>query len=204
MHLKKKYVKKEIADLINSIKEHADALHEDRHIPQLELDVILDKIEKLYQKSIVFNYLNTLNEEVVNAPTDKQPEASANHDSVGTLDLFSTIAEPTPNKVELPPVVAVVEEIKVVVEEVKSQSEVANSNLKDVRNFIGINEKFQFINELFHGSMSEYNVAINQINSFEKESEIDYYLTKLKEVYKWDHENAQLASFVETIKKRFK
>lgn len=201
MHLKKKYVKKEIADLINSIKEHADALHEDKHIPQLELNVILDKIEKLYQKSIVFNYLNTLKDEIqVTTPENKELEPIANTEPLATLDLFSTAPEPIPIKVELP---SVAEEIKVV-EEVKTQAEVTNSNLKDVRNFIGINEKFQFINELFHSSINEYNVAINQINSFEKESEIDYYLTKLKEVYKWDDENAQLASFAETIKKRFK
>lgn len=201
MHLKKKFVKKEIADLINSIKEHADALHEDKHIPQLELNVILDKIEKLYQKSIVFSYLNSLNEDEVDAPiANKEPEILSNIESVGTLDLFSAAPEPIPPKVELP---TIVEEIKVV-EEVKTQAEPASNTLHDVRNFIGINEKFQFINELFHGNMNEYNVAINQINSFEKESEIEYYLTKLKEVYKWDDENPQVLSFAETIKKRFK
>src|ERR1044072_3137802 len=55
----KSQIRKEIAALINSIKEHSDNIGEKEHIPQLELELILHKIEKLYQKSIVFNHLNT-------------------------------------------------------------------------------------------------------------------------------------------------
>lgn len=53
-------VRKEIASLIDSIKDHSDNIGNRRHIPQLELELILHKIEKLYQKSIVFNYLNAI------------------------------------------------------------------------------------------------------------------------------------------------
>ncbi len=51
-------LRKEIAQLIDSIKEHSDNIGNRKRIPQLELELILSKIKKLYEKSIVFNYLN--------------------------------------------------------------------------------------------------------------------------------------------------
>lgn len=53
-------VRKEIAALIDSIKTHSDTIGTRKQIPQIELELILHKIEKLYQKSIVFNYLNSI------------------------------------------------------------------------------------------------------------------------------------------------
>lgn len=51
-------LRKEIAQLIDSIKEHSDNIGTRKRIPQLELELILSKIKKLYEKSIVFNYVN--------------------------------------------------------------------------------------------------------------------------------------------------
>ncbi|MFN4233810.1 MAG: hypothetical protein ACK4IK_03275 [Bacteroidia bacterium] len=51
-------LRKEIAQLIDSIKEHSDNIGNRKRIPQLELELILSKIKKLYEKSIVFNYIN--------------------------------------------------------------------------------------------------------------------------------------------------
>jgi len=49
-------MRKEITELIDNIKQHSDELTEKPHIPQLELELIVSKIEKLYKKSIVFNF----------------------------------------------------------------------------------------------------------------------------------------------------
>lgn len=51
-------LRREIAQLIDSIKEHSDNIGTRKRIPQLELELILSKIKKLYEKSIVFNYVN--------------------------------------------------------------------------------------------------------------------------------------------------
>jgi hypothetical protein len=48
-------IRQEITTLINSIKEHYDTIGDKNRVPQLELNVILSKITKLYEKSIVFN-----------------------------------------------------------------------------------------------------------------------------------------------------
>jgi hypothetical protein len=54
----KKVLRREITVLIDSIKEHSDKITPLERINQLELELILSKIKKLYEKSIVFNYLN--------------------------------------------------------------------------------------------------------------------------------------------------
>ena len=57
--MEKSKIRKEIAALIDSIKEHSDNIGENKQIPQLELEMILNKIKKLYEKSIIFNHLNS-------------------------------------------------------------------------------------------------------------------------------------------------
>lgn len=56
--MNKYHLRKEIAELIDSIKEHSDNIGTRKRIPQLELELILSKIKKLYEKSIIFNYVN--------------------------------------------------------------------------------------------------------------------------------------------------
>lgn len=56
--MNKYQLRKEIAELIDSIKEHSDSIGTRKRIPQLELELILSKIKKLYEKSIIFNYIN--------------------------------------------------------------------------------------------------------------------------------------------------
>jgi hypothetical protein len=56
--MNKYQLRKEIAELIDSIKEHSDNIGTRKRIPQLELELILSKIKKLYEKSIIFNYVN--------------------------------------------------------------------------------------------------------------------------------------------------
>jgi len=54
----KNQIRKDVIGLIENIKEHFDnALNQD-HIPQLELETIVNKIEKLHQKAIILHYLN--------------------------------------------------------------------------------------------------------------------------------------------------
>ena len=78
-----------------------------------------------------------------------------------------------------------------------------HKKISDLKAAIGINEKFQFINELFEGNMKEYNVAIDQINNFISRSEAESYLANLQEVYKWSDENPIAANFLELVERRF-
>jgi hypothetical protein len=78
-----------------------------------------------------------------------------------------------------------------------------HNKITDLKASIGINEKFQFINELFEGNMKEYNVAVDQINSFSSHSEAESYISNLENVYKWQADNHIAEGFKELVERRF-
>jgi phage-related minor tail protein len=73
------------------------------------------------------------------------------------------------------------------------------SNIKDA---IGVNEKFLFINELFNGNIQAYHEAIATLNSMDSVRTAFDYLNQLNESYQWDAERSaatieKLANFVQ-------
>jgi len=74
------------------------------------------------------------------------------------------------------------------------------SNLKSA---IGINDKFQFINELFNGSMQTFNQAINEFDQAENlEAAIRIY-DRIAEEQKWEEENQASLQLLDYIQRRF-
>lgn len=61
--------------------------------------------------------------------------------------------------------------------------------IADLKTTIGINEKFQFINELFEGSSYEYNDAIQRLNTRMSSDEAMAALNTLKIQYAWNEED---------------
>ena len=73
------------------------------------------------------------------------------------------------------------------------------SNIKDA---IGVNEKFLFINELFNGNIQAYHEAIATLNSLDSVQAAFDHLNELNKDYKWDAERSaatieKLANFVQ-------
>ncbi len=222
--MSKYQIRKEIAALINSIKEHSDNIGDSKYIPQLELESILHKIERLHERSIVFNYLNSLPEEM---ETEKPAEMEQEQEK--TPEPVNVVAEPKAEVVikeevkeskpteptvassdlfgsELPPVV---EKAKVEKKEEKKQSEkptaktITKPAITDLKAAIGINDRVQFTNELFQGNTLDYTVAIEQFNSSESfESAMTYFLS-LKLLYNWDVEKDTVKRLMDLISRRF-
>lgn len=57
---RKQIVLNELITLIDSIKEHTESLIQTNHIPSIELEYIISKITRLYEKSVILNFLNSL------------------------------------------------------------------------------------------------------------------------------------------------
>ena len=214
--MNKSTIREEIAALINSIKEHSDNIGDKVHIPQLELELILHKIEKLYQKSIVFNHLNSVPvvaekpvtkvkaevpiiEKVLIEPpkAELKPEPLKQAENVEKpIDLFG---------VELP---SVVEKAKVERKiEKKEEKPVVNKLHKpaidDINKAIGFNDKFLFANELFVGNMQEFSIAIQQLNNAGSlESAMDY-LSNLQQLYEWDIEKETVKRLFDVVDRRY-
>lgn len=67
---------------------------------------------------------------------------------------------------------------------------------KDIRTQIGINDKYQYISELFGNDRDAYEEVIRELNSFEKEHEAKEWLYKtIHHQYNWNEENETLQLF---------
>lgn len=76
--------------------------------------------------------------------------------------------------------------------------------IKDLRSAIGINDKFQFIQELFSGDEKSFEVGIKTINAFKIFPEAQFYIKReLREKNNWDEESNVVKQFDQLIKRRF-
>jgi hypothetical protein len=202
----KKQIRKEIAVLINSIKEHSDNIGEKEHISQLELELILSKIEKLYKKSIVFNFLNSEKDnskttrEIAKDETPVPPaKTEIKQEPVKGVDLFGSEVVPQEKvKSEKKP-----EKKEVAKEEKAAPVIVHKPSVSDIRGAIGINDKFRFANELFNGNIQEYEIAISQLNSAETLASAMEYFMNIQQLYNWDNENECVKSLYEIVERRY-
>ena len=68
---------------------------------------------------------------------------------------------------------------------------------------VNINDKFRFINELFAGNPTEYNMAMEQLNSVNSRIEASAYLGELKKLYHWQDDNEMVKKITDLVQKRF-
>lgn len=209
--MERQHIIKEIHKLTERIKTNAST----------DVNLLLNDVAHLYEMVILLKHLpvrqdgrtpSSSGEEVKTngqsnlvisevLPVQKEETKSPEKQQVA-MDLFSaeqtnTMISPEPVKEK--PVAKPAQK--------KSDESVAeklqHKKIADLKSVIGINEKFQFINELFEGSMNEYNVALDQINNFSSLNEAITYLANLKEVYKWNSENPIAINFQELVERRF-
>ena len=91
---------------------------------------------------------------------------------------------------------------KIEIKEVKDH--LVMEPIKDLRSAIGINDKFQFIQELFAGDEKSFEVGIKTINAFKIFPEAQFYIKReLREKNNWDEESNVVKQFDQLIKRRF-
>lgn len=76
--------------------------------------------------------------------------------------------------------------------------------IRDLRKAIGINDRFQFINELYRGDENMYERCIKTINNFHIYAEAEYWISReLKTKLGWDNENPVVQQFDALVRRRF-
>lgn len=75
--------------------------------------------------------------------------------------------------------------------------------LRDIKAAIGINEKFQFINELFEGSGELYNEAIALLNNCSSAFAANQLFADYQRRNNWDAENRAFLKFKEYVERRY-
>ncbi len=83
------------------------------------------------------------------------------------------------------------------------QDKVSRNSIADIREAIGINEKFRFINQLFRGDMNEYNKVIDKLNTLKTMDEADTFLITYKVRYEWDEEGDVYREFIGIVERRY-
>ena len=75
--------------------------------------------------------------------------------------------------------------------------------IKDLRAAIGLNEKFQFINQLFSGDSVKYNAAVDQFNGFSNLETAQEFLNQDSVENNWENHAAAASAFVDLVERRY-
>ncbi len=128
-------------------------------------------------------------------PEEKEikPEIKVPHEE--NIDLFSTAFDSEAK--------TVAEEISEKVQKESVADKLQQNKITDLKEAIGINEKFFFINELFDGVMKEYNEAIESLNTHLSKEEAFNYLNQLKEERVWNEGSEALGQLKDILERKF-
>ena len=209
---KEKELLKEMLNTVERIKDQTDYIDNHERIPQLELDAIVARVEKLYQLSVALKYFHAHADEIITESkiSNADVEKSLNNDSelTGKEDLDQSIS----NELEIEQKLVIEPEIAEKLSEsrtphekfVSKEDESVASKLmlqpiSDLKSAIGINDKFQFINELFEGNSDQFNHYLELINNSSDKQNAESHLARLN----LDPENEVVQTFLNLVERRF-
>lgn len=218
MPMTKEQLGKEIKDLVRSIKTHYTFVEDEDRIPLIELELITSKIRKLYEKSVIFNFLNSPDEdflsmersrklsiksnfEKINKEIALEPKIEAVHVNKSTddkLNVEKEIAEIVAHEPTSKPILT--QQVSVL--EIKSSS--GNKVYKDLKLLVGINDKFLLINNLFGRSDQEYKESIEKLSALQSFDESIEFLAQLASQKAWNTESYAYVRLLQIIEKRYK
>jgi hypothetical protein len=230
--LNKTILREEIQWLLEAITEQFEVINAyEEKIPQIEFDIIMENIRKLYENIHLMNRTgDSFHHFNVSQPriTEIKPEVSGLHERLQSV------------KEEKPPLSSPVVRIKVgdgtpeileketanagtklqevdlfstessvfteKIQEVREKSyasERLSSQKKELKAAISINEKFLFINELFDGNLREYNITIETLNGFMELRQALEYLDLLRLKNLWESESVAFNRLRELVEHKF-
>ena len=82
-------------------------------------------------------------------------------------------------------------------------SRVNSQKVDDLRTIININDKFSFINELFHNNMKGYNDFILHLNSLQLREEALEYVGAISQMNHWDENSLAVKTFFSLFDRKF-
>lgn len=231
-------------DLTKKIKKLIkDQNLNDSEIANIELDITLEKIRKLYDtiltikeskkektSGIVVEQKKTLITEIKKEEVEE--EHPKNHysteiangeiifeveteekdktglsedeeevqDETDPVNLFSETATINPDKIEE----SVIDRFSEKDQDESIADKMQKDKITDLKNAIGINEKFYFINELFNGNMKDYNEAIEHLDKSSSLEEAKQIIENQKTAGGWEEESEGLIQLMDFVERKFK
>lgn len=204
-------VKKEISELATSIKTQVDNFGE--RVSKPELDELVEKIGLLHKRCSVLEHMNAdynaglaakaadLAEEPKTEEPVITPPPPVEEEKPSESIITPAPQEEEPKKEE--PIITPAPPVEEVAE--KREPEPAPAPAESAKKMaIGINDKFQFIKELFAGDAEKYAAAITKLNMIAIPAEAELYFKSLQELNGWDEESATVQHLLNLMQKRFK
>jgi hypothetical protein len=165
----------------------------------IEDNVIKENIDNNIQDDI-HKQKSKKEEQTSNDDKTKKPS----HPNISTGDLFSGISTLTLGDTLKQEKQTIHDKLALSNKEDKSvASKLQNNPISDIKKAIGINEKFQFINELCKGNIQDYNEIINSLNNFSSKDEALEYYQQLKEKYSWSDDLESAKTLLDIIIRRY-
>lgn len=191
-------VKKEISELATSIKTQVDNFGE--RVSEPELDELMGKIGALHKRCSVLEHMNAPYNAAIKAEKEKTIVTPPPVEEKPSEPII-TPAPQQEAKPEEAPIIPPAPPEKPVAE--KEETPVERLTVNTDKMPIGINDKFQFIKELFAGDADKYNAAMEKLNSIGIKEEAELYFKSLQEINKWDEESETVQRLLIMMQGRF-
>lgn len=195
-------IRKELTNLVDKLKEQSDNVSNMEHVPSLEINVMMARVNRLYEKAVLYKHILIAEESL-----KEQVPALSFSSNEPLTPVIETIVEPSAptlkneNNTNLS-TQATKSETKI--PEKRKGSLLEGAPISNIKKYLGINERYLFANELFKGKMEE---LMNAIDEIEKQSSFEnaqgLIKTKWANSYQWDEDNAQVISFYKIVERRF-
>ena len=166
------------------------------------VDIKVEEIEKEEAKAEITEEdikVEVHVEEIVDEVEEQIDEARENKDFLeekeetekSTIDLFTSSAGPTLSDTfsegEQPTIA----------------DKINKEGVNELREAIGINEKFLFINELFNGDLGRYNKVIDELDELTTIEGVNTYVLELKIQSQWADDNIALIKLTDLLNRKF-
>jgi len=222
--MEKNSIKGEIIELLEIVLEQSEIICQRKgQIPQIEIDIVLSNIRKLYEKYINLERLNKQEgrtgkiAEIKPATEIKKEEAVIEEKMTSeTEKLQKKIKSPKETSPDLfsvhPTIADKFKDEKKSLNETLSDSGKSDKSLaakmqknpiKDMKASIGINEKFKLINHLFEGNLQKYNEGVSKLNECGNFEEAKKHINLLKTEYNWEETDEAYIELYELVVRRY-
>lgn len=213
-------LKKDIETIIINIKEDFSKIS-NKELPGFsDRTALLAAMETLYKKMVIFDHIcsqessrSTLNTN--NVIEEKVVENSTIAEIVVENEIVEPVSEIIDSETvidlkEEAPIVEVIEEpvfatvvVETKIEDIPPKKEPKTVLLPDIKSNIGINDKFQFIADLFQNNSEKYEAAIKQLNSFNTKDSSLLFVEELRQQYKWKEDDYTAQQLTNIVTRRF-
>ncbi len=223
--MNKEIIKEEIRLLLEAINEQFDSIRtQQEKISQIEFDIILENLRKLYENIHRLQKLEdhfpfvapTLSNNPVQPPIPPPQPVPSKHEEIlqkpsGPPVTVHVVKTPPRKSPPPPPEVPDLFEAEeptfsIKLKEAREKSlgtKTPSGRVDNLKQAISINDKFMFINELFDGNLREYNETIDHLNEFADLNQASDYLDRMSRKNFWDTGSPAFKKLSELIQRKY-